>query len=53
MDLGRETFEMNPVKRGFIVALRFPKITSPETLDGKRNELRDFPRGSDGKSVFW
>lgn len=32
----------------------FPKITRAELLpDGKRDELRDFPRGSNRKSVFW
>lgn len=32
----------------------FPKITRVELLpDGKRDELRDFPRGSNRKSVFW
>lgn len=32
----------------------FPKITRAELFpDGKRDELRDFPRGSNRKSVFW
>lgn len=33
---------------------RRPKITRAELLsDGRRDELRDFPRGSNRKSVFW
>lgn len=53
---GGKTLEMDLTSsgEGIYRDAPFPKITRAELLpDGKRDELRDFPRGSNRKSVFW
>lgn len=53
---GGKTLEMDLTSSGDGIYrdAPFPKITRAELFpDGKRDELRDFPRGSNRKSVFW
>lgn len=53
---GGKTLEMDLTSsgEGIYRDAPFPKITRAELFpDGKRDELRDFPRGSNRKSVFW
>lgn len=53
---GGKSLEMDLISsgEGIYRDAPFPKITRAELFpDGKRDELRDFPRGSNRKSVFW